>query len=214
VEKGPHPTAGHAPACRVRRGHAQQDQHGRSAPGFIATEIGAHFEFRPNWYRDEAVRGAVLSYYGQMRLLLHERPDLRACLKRCRQCRIFFFTDPRNAGRDDLRCGFGCREAHRRRESHRRSAHFYNSHPEKKRHQNRRRYLNSAGVHQPAALETERETPPPIVCHVCVIVSLVERRAVGLDEILELLAKKGRQHRMVRRRRGTYGRRRIEGRGS
>ncbi len=149
-----------------------------------------------------------------MRLLLRERPDLRACLKRCRHCRIFFFTDPRNAGRDDLRCGFGCREAHRRRDSHRRSADFYNSHPEKKRHQNRKRYLDSARAHQPAVMEPERATPPPIVRHVRVVVSLVERRAVGLDEILELLAKKGRQHRMVWRRNGPYGGRRIAGRGS
>jgi hypothetical protein len=149
-----------------------------------------------------------------VRSLLHERPELRACLKRCKHCRIFFFTDPRNARREDLRCGFGCREAHRRRESHRRSALFYHEHPEKKRHQNRKRHLHSACAHQPAVMEPVRETPPPIVRHARVIVSLVERRQVGLDEVLELLAEKGRQHRMVRRWGGAYGGRRIEGRGS
>ncbi len=161
-----------------------------------------------------AVRHRVGSYYAQIRSLLRERPDLRRYLKRCKHCRIFFFTDPRNAGRDDLRCGFGCREAHRRRDSHRRSAAFYTLHPEKKRHQNRKRYLDSARAHQPAVMERGIETPPPIVRHVRVIVSLIESRAVGLDEILELLAKKGRQHRMVRRRRRPYVGRRIEGRGS
>ena len=34
---------------------------------------------------------------------------------------IFFLTDARNAGRQDLGCPFGCRQAHRRRQSTRRS---------------------------------------------------------------------------------------------
>ena len=155
-------------------------------------------------------------YYAQIRLLLRERPELRPCLKRCRHCRIFLLTDPRNAGRDDLRCGFGCREAHRRENNTRRSVAFYREHPEKKRHQNRKRYLRAAGsrLHSDADAASQGASPVPIVRHVRVIVSLTERRQVGLDEILELLAKKGRQHRMVWRRRGAYGRRRIEGRGS
>lgn len=160
------------------------------------------------------MRDPVLLYYAQVRSLLRERAELRLYLKRCKHCRIFFFTDPRNARRDDLRCGFGCREAHRRRSSHRRSADFYHEHPEKKRHQNRKRYLHSAGSNQLAVMVPESEPPPPVVRHVRVIVSLIERRQVGLDEILELLAKKGRQHRMVRRWDGAYGGRRIEGRGS
>ncbi len=172
------------------------------------------FEYRLDWYRDRALRDPVLSYYAQMRSLLRERPELRPNLKRCKHCRIFFFTDPRNAGRDDLRCGFGCRQAHRRRSSHRRSADFYREHPEKKRHQNRKRYLHSSGSRQPAVMPPASEPPPPLVRHVRVIVSLTERRQVGLDEILALLAKKGRQHSIARRRRGPYGGPRIKGRGS
>ncbi len=160
------------------------------------------------------MRHRVGSYYAQIRSLLRERPDLRRCLKRCRHCRIFFFTDARNAGRDDLRCGFGCREAHRRRSSARRSASFYRKHPDEKRRQNRNRYLRTAQASQSGAAQPEGASPAPILRHVRVIVSLVERRAVGLDEILELLAKKGRQPRMVRRRHGPYVGRRIEGRGS
>jgi hypothetical protein len=172
------------------------------------------FEFRPDWHRQVAVRGAVWSYYARIRSLLRERPELRRCLKRCRHCRIFFFTDPRNAGREDLRCGFGCRESHRRRDSQRRSAAFYREHPDKKRRQNRKRYLHSARALQPSVREPKPETPLPIMRHVRVIVSLIERRPVGLDEILELMAKKERQHRMARWRRGSYAGRRIEGRGS
>jgi hypothetical protein len=44
---------------------------------------------------------------------------------RCQHCRIFFLAHPRNAGRKDLGCPFGCREAHRKRESNQRSAAYY-----------------------------------------------------------------------------------------
>ena len=164
------------------------------------------------------------TYYAQIRSLLRERPDLRPYLKRCRHCRIFFFTDPRNAGRDDLRCGFGCREAHRRTRSTQRSVEFHRQHKEKKRALNRRRYLLSAktsspslGVRQPrwgGAGAPSYERPTPILRHVRVIVSLIEGRHVGLNEIVAMLAKKGRQHRMARRRRRAYGVRRMRDQGS
>ncbi len=154
------------------------------------------------------------SYYAQVRSLLRERADLRPYRKRCTHCGILFFTDPRNAGRADLRCGFGCREAHRRHSSARRSAAFYREHPDEKRRQNRNRYLRTAQTSQSGAAQPEGASPAPILRHVRVIVSLIEGRRVGIAEIIALLAKKGRQHRMVRRRRGAYGRRRIEGRGS
>jgi hypothetical protein len=156
----------------------------------------------------------VHSYYAQIRSLLRDRPDLRPSLKRCRHCRIFFFTDPRNAGREDLRCGFGCRQAHRRACSTRRSVGFYREHPDKKRHQNRKRYLLTAPPCRDGGAEPKEERPAPMVCHVRVIVSLIEGRRVGLHEIVEMLAKKGRQHRMVRARRPAYDVRRIRDRGS
>lgn len=60
-----------------------------------------------------------------LRSVLRAKPHLRACLTRCRHCRIFFLTHPRNAGRDDLGCPFGCRQAHRQRASAQRSAAYY-----------------------------------------------------------------------------------------
>ena len=45
---------------------------------------------------------------------LRGRPDLQGCAVRCCHCGIRFFTHPRNAERQDLRCLFGCREHHRR----------------------------------------------------------------------------------------------------
>lgn len=40
-------------------------------------------------------------------------------------CGIRFLTHPRNAGRRNLRCPFGCREHHRRQQSCRRSIAYY-----------------------------------------------------------------------------------------
>ena len=64
-------------------------------------------------------------YYVVLRSVLRSRPKLRPCLSRCRHCRIFFLTHPRNGGRWDLRCPFGCKEAHRKRRSTERSVEYY-----------------------------------------------------------------------------------------
>ena len=164
------------------------------------------------------------SYYAQIRSLLRERPDLRPYLKHCRQCRIIFFTDPRNAGRDDLRCGFGCREAHRRQSNTRRSAAFYRQHPAKKRALNQRRYLNAAQRTAPicpeppgggaAGPDDEVRGAAPILPHVRLVIRLIEGRRVVLSELMALVAKKGRQPRMARARCRAYGGRRIRDRGS
>ena len=41
-----------------------------------------------------------------LRSLLRQKAHLRPCLCRCRHCRIFFLTHPRNARRRDLACPF------------------------------------------------------------------------------------------------------------
>jgi hypothetical protein len=191
----------------------------------VVAEVQACFEFRTDWHRRGQARGPVRSYYAQVRSLLHDRPDLRPCLKRCRHCRVWFFTDPRNAGRNDLRCGFGWREAHRRANSTRRSVAFYRKHPAKKRALNRRRYLLSAQASRPLRKESRsaggtvapsgpRCVPRPILKHVRMVVSLIERRRVSLEEVLRMLAQKGRQHRIGRFGRPVYGALRIRDRGS
>jgi hypothetical protein len=43
----------------------------------------------------------------------------------CVHCGIRFLTHPRNAGRNNLRCPFGCRQHHRRQASNRRSIAYY-----------------------------------------------------------------------------------------
>ena len=160
------------------------------------------------------MRDLVRSYCAQVRSLLRERPDLEPCLKRCRHCRILFFTHPRNAGRADLCCGFGCQAAHRRQRDIRRTAAYYREHPEKKRRQNRKRYLLAVRLEREGGPQPQGKTAAPIVHHVRLIVSLIERRPVSLDEILRMLKQKERQHRMGRGRETSYGLRRIDGRGS
>jgi hypothetical protein len=68
------------------------------------------------------VRGLVGIYYTVLRTVLSNQPHLRRYLVRCRHCWIFFITDPRNAGREDLGCPFGCSDHHRRESSNKRSA--------------------------------------------------------------------------------------------
>jgi hypothetical protein len=89
----------------------------------------------------------VLEYYVLLRSILRTRSHLPVCLARCRQCGIFFPTHRRNACRRNLRCLFGCREAHRRKASTQRSVAYYQADPGKKRRQNAKRQgLASAQV--------------------------------------------------------------------
>jgi hypothetical protein len=147
----------------------------------------------------------VLSYYVVLRSVLRLKPWLRKCLARCRHCGIFFVTDVRNAGRQDLGCPFGCRQAHRRSQSTRRSVAYYREPEgqEKKRQLNARRRKTPAPLLPP--LPSVQPTPLPwprtILDYVRVVVGLIEGRRVLLSEVVEMLQRILRQHRMVRTRR-------------
>ena len=165
---------------------------------FFAITIQECFEFRPRWYREGAIVPAlVLAYYALLRSILRTRSELRRCLARCRHCRIFFIAHPRNAGRCDLRCPFGCREAERRRRSTQRSVEYYRG-PEgrrKKRQQNSQRRAATTVI----AAKLVAAVPMPnaeIVEHVRMVVSLIEGRPVSRAEIAAMLQKVLRQHRM------------------
>ena len=83
----------------------------------------------------------MLAYYAVLRSALRQKQKLRPCRTRCVDCGIFFITHPRNAERHDLRCPFGCREAHSRERSTERSV-AYNRSPTgklKKKGQNKKR---------------------------------------------------------------------------
>jgi len=147
----------------------------------------------------------VLSYYVVLRSVLRLKPWLRKCLARCRHCGIFFLTDARNAGRQDLGCPFGCRQAHRQSESSRRSVDYYRQ-PEGKA---KKRELNARRRKTPPATPSSQPPllpwPRPILDYVRVVVSVIEGRPVQLSEIVEMLQRTLRQHRMVRTRRIDQG---------
>jgi hypothetical protein len=130
---------------------------------------------------------------------LHSKPELRGCLKRCRHCRIFFLTHPRNAGRGDLRCPFGCRDAHRRQRSAQRSAAYYRDKEgrRKKAAHNRNRYLIGRADNEPKAKAAEPRQPiAPILKHVRMVVELLEGRVVSWVQIEEMFVWNWRQHPM------------------
>lgn len=142
----------------------------------------------------------VLSYYLVLRSLLRIKPWLRKCLARCRHCGIFFLADARNAGRRDLGCPFGCGRAHRRKQSTRRSVAYYRE-PEGK---IKKQALNARRRESPRSPTPPRPAPPelgPFYQYLCVMVGLIEGRPVGLGEVIQMLERTARQHRMVRTRR-------------
>lgn len=148
-----------------------------------------------------------------LRSAVRSKPVVRGYLTRCRHCRIFFITHPRNAGRKDLRCPFGCREAHRRHSSTRRSVEYYRGDYGrfKKRIQNEKRcssqpkaqgdFLEPLGPSEASETQWNRQ----ILEHVRMVVSLIEERIVSAEEIVEMLARVVlRQHRIGGRSRINY----------
>jgi hypothetical protein len=132
---------------------------------------------------------------------------------RCRQCRIFFLTHPRNRGRRDLRCPFGCKEAHRKRRSTERSVEYYGTEEgkTKKKIQNGKRGQGDAPAdahaHLPSDWQLERDGVQfnaAIVGYVRMVTRLIEGRWVSEEEMVEMLVRTMRQHSIVRRRRMDY----------
>jgi hypothetical protein len=142
-------------------------------------------------------------------------------LTKCKHCRIFFLTHPRNAGRDDLRCPFGCRDAHRKESSNKRSAAWYRSKEgkEKKKELNERRFRQTSSDNGSEDLKNKEaceqqgqviQDEPEVVrnkttlCYIQMLISLIEGRLVSLDEVLEMLLKIVRQHSIDTLRRFVY----------
>lgn len=165
--------------------------------------------FHPDWYRGAGVADLVKEYYWVLRRALHAHPPLQSCLKRCRHCRIYFLTHPRNAGRRDLRCPFGCREAHRKRQSTQRSVAYYQGEDGKKyrREQNGNRQrtgkepvsnpLPEAKPEPPARVgdpdAKASPWPTPLLAYLRMVISLIEGRPVSGEEIQALLGRVLRQ---------------------
>ena len=144
------------------------------------------------------MRGIVARYYWAIRLVLRQQPELKSRLTRCRDCRILFFTHPRNKGRNDLGCPFGCRESRRRQKSTQRSVAYYRSKEGKKKkielNQRRNQRKDSPGSigHGPVGSKVELDVK--IFSHIQMVISLVEGYRVGLETTKAIVAKLLRQH--------------------
>jgi len=188
----------------------------------LAIQIAAHFRFAEDWYRAAPVVGLVLAYYAVLRSVLRAQPELRRCRTRCRHCGIFFLTHPRNAGRRDLGCPFGCRAAHRRRRDNQRTAAYYREEGarEKKQALNAKRRKQPTGqaipppsAPGPSSSPPPSPSPPPpldglpwawprtMLPYLQMVTGLIEGRPVSLTEVVAMLLRALRQHRMVRVRR-------------
>ena len=145
---------------------------------------------------------------------------------RCRHCGIFFLTHPRNAGRGDWGCPFGCRQAHRRRRDNQRTAAYYREEAGRDKKQalnaKRRKRPTHQAAPPPASTAPPLATgpsssppprsPPPVVdglpvawprtilVYLQIVTGLIERRPVSLTEVVAMLLRALRQHRMVRTR--------------
>ena len=143
------------------------------------------------------MRGYVAQYYWAVRSILRDKPQLRKCLTRCRHCGILFFTHPRNAGRDDLGCPFGCRQAHRKQSAKQRSLEFYSSDAGKI----KKKYLNerrSQRQSESASIEKrfgdqEDHVAAEIERHLQMVISFIEACRVAWQQIHELVTEILRQ---------------------
>ena len=154
------------------------------------------------------MRSIVARYYWAIRLVIKQKPELKRCLTCCGHCQILFFTHPRNAGRNDLRCPFGCRQAHRRQKSAERSAAYYQSKEGKKKkvelNQRRNRIKDMAASRSDGAAGKKIEADQAIFSHIQVAISLIEGYQVLLETIKTLVAKLLRQHRIDLRKNLLY----------
>jgi len=103
-----------------------------------------------------------------------------------------FFTHPRNAGRHDLGCPFGCRQTHRRQSAIHRSNEYYRS-PEGK---IKKKLLNCRRNGSAVLVSSFDETPidgfpcdvePSLIVHIQLTTSLIEARPVDLQEVIGMI---------------------------
>ena len=112
----------------------------------------------------------------------------------------------RNTGRRDLRCPFGCREAHRKQRSTERSVAYYatTEGKAKKKMQNGKRAQGGVGADTKPPVTGALEGNAGMLGYVAMVASLIEGRRVSEVEILQILLRAMRQHSIARRRRMDY----------
>jgi hypothetical protein len=144
-------------------------------------------------------------------------------LARCRHCGILFPTHPRNRGRRDIGCPFGCRKAHAGKRSTERSTAFYRTKngKRKKKALNNKRSKHWRDPNCGPEPEEQRVSPEPeeqrvspepeaspfdpeMVAYLQMVTSLIEGRAVSRTEIVQILNRRMRQRSIGHVRRIDY----------
>ena len=221
--KNPRPPSRSIRVEKVGRGCVYDQYHNRE-PGFFAIAVEEFFSFRADWHQDDRAKPVIRQYQTALDSVLQAHPEFLRCAVACRDCGIRFFTHPRNAGRRDLRCPFGCRQHHRQRQSRQRSAAYYRTavgKRKKKRLNGRRRPLAPTPQASPPN-EPPNDAPPielrlegvvldesslatsPMLPYVRMIVNLIEGIELSCSEVLDLLRQAMRQHSIGARRRIDY----------
>ena len=161
--KKPRPASRSIRVEEVGRGCVYNYQDYNREPGFFVIAVEKFFSFRADWHQDDRARPLVRQYQATLDAVLQSHPELRRCVAYCAECGIRFLTHPRNAGRLDLRCPFGCREHHRRQRCCQRSTAYYQTaagRAKKKRLNARRQGSQVSPAMQPRpALDPPRTSP-------------------------------------------------------
>ncbi len=176
----------------------------------MSSQIESYYEFKVDWYRAPALREVILQYYYAIRTVYLNTPELHIYLTRCHHCGIYFFNDPRNLGRTDIACPFGCRTALQKKNSQQRVKEYYNTKEGKykKAALNKKRsiWLSPEEIEVPPikqnALQEEQSPPNKIILlkYFQVLFWLIEGSKVKQQYIKTLLEKKVRQHSIVKNR--------------
>jgi len=164
--KTPRPSSRRFRVEEVGRGCETNALYCNRESGFFVIAIGKVFSSRDDWRQDDRANALVRQYQAALDSIVESHPELQLqrCLVACKQCAIRFLTDPRNAGRTDLRCPFGCRKRAHRQAANRRSTAHYRT-PlgrETKERLNRRRYRRtpSAGDQEQSVLDPQAISRP------------------------------------------------------
>jgi hypothetical protein len=114
------------------------------------------FSFCEDWHSDDCAHPLVRHYQTTLKSILESHPTLQRCLACCIHCGIQFLTHPRNAGRLNLRCPFGCREHHHRQRTNERGKAYYETASGRK----KKKRLNARRGRSSSPAECEQQTDP------------------------------------------------------
>ena len=124
--------------------------------------IGEFFSDQVDWHQDSRVSPLVRQYQTTLDSILESDDKLKRCIKHCLDCGIRFLAASQNAGREDLRCPFGCAECHRARQSNERVKAYRRTERGKRKKDalNARRYRTSPSTACESSCEGSAHTKP------------------------------------------------------